>query len=561
MSLLRKAMLYGHTIKTLRPVQIRGLLKRKICKLRKHKKPKNHLSVYKVNNYRIEIPQLDEDERYLNRFDIEALLDHEIVLLHERHRLDKGWQEKKASHLWNFNLHYLEFTIPLAVRWKQTGNRKYKDKWIEFITLWLADGGESVDALEPYTISLRIVNMLIGLELVGQVGEGLRKKLTLSVYGQYQYLSKNTETGLLANHYFENLKALVIGSVVFGEWKDYRRYWPMFLQQLDEQILPDGIHFERSPMYHKLVLEGVLRVYQVLQGADRGLDAEKLVPVIKSMAGAASCLEAGFLTTPLFNDSGGNVSKNISALLKVCKEITKVPGCEKKLRTDLTDSGYYRFDNGKISVLFDCGEIGPSYMGGHGHNDCLSFELAVDGRKIFTNSGTGQYQGKLRCFFRSTSAHNTVMIDDYEQNELWGEHRAARRADGFKVYRRDDRLAGRFQSYTGEKYSRVLCWKSSRKLEITDRVECRGGHIARQYFHLIPGLKYVGEKNVVRVLDGDQTAAVVKIGRKSSYLIHTEGEITSYAPDFGKYEKKQVLEIRTPFRDTGRIRLEIEIYG
>ena len=34
-------------------------------------------------------------------------------------------------------------------------------------------------------------------------------------------------------------------------------------REIDEQILPDGGHFERSPMYHALLLEGLLDLHNV----------------------------------------------------------------------------------------------------------------------------------------------------------------------------------------------------------------------------------------------------------------------------------------------------------
>lgn len=557
MRIINRALLYGRTITNLKLVQIRGQINRKI---QGQKRIKKYELKNRVKKIRIAIPELDEDEKYLGRFDMEALLNDEVELLHKRHKLDKNWQEKEESHLWNYNLHYLEFTVPLAVKWKQTGDQKYKDKWIEYIKYWLDNGSENPDALESYTISLRIVNILIGLELIGEVEKGFKKKVLESVYNQYKMLAENTEIALLANHYFENLKALLIGSVMFGESEHYRRHWARFLRQVDEQILSDGLHYERSLMYHKIVLEDVLRVYQMLQWARRKLDAEKLKMAIQSMAEALRDLEAGFLNIPLFNDCGDNVSKSTDALLNACDRILGVPGKEIIPKADFPDSGYYRFDNGNISVLFDCGAIGPGYMGGHGHNDCLSFELAVNGKKVFTNSGTGQYHGALRSFFRGTSAHNTIMVDNHEQNELWGEHRVARRAGDFKVHRSENSLKGRFRSYTGDEYIRELRW-TGKKLAIMDSVQSSGGHIARQYLHLVPGLKYKCDEDLVRVMDGEKSVATVKIGKKSIYLIHTEGEITNFASDFGEYEKKQVLEIQTSFKNKGRFKLEIDIDG
>ena len=39
----------------------------------------------------------------------------------------------------------------------------------------------------------------------------------------------------------------------------------------------------------------------------------------------------------------------------------------------------------------------------------------------------------------------------------------------------------------------------------------------------------------------------------------TKEEKAAIIKEFGKYEKKQVLEIRTPFKNKGQVHIEIEI--
>ena len=103
-------------------------------------------------------------------------------------------------------------------------------------------------------------------------------------------------------------------------------------------------------------------------------------------------------------------------------------------------------------------------------------------------------------------------------------------------------------------------WKED-KLLITDLVKSRGTHIARQFFHLTPGLKFEWAEGLVKILDGDKTITIITPSVKSDYVIHTEGMITNYSSEFGKYEKKQVLELRTPFCDEDKIHVEIKIEG
>lgn len=556
MKQIEKALLYWHTIRNLRLIQIKHQITDRI---RRNQPPQEHYMMQNVEKIQIAIPELDENEKYVERFDMAALMQNKISLLHEMHRVDALWNVSEASHLWNYNLHYLEFLIPLAAKYHATGNEAYRKKYFEMLTFWLKMAKTNKDACAAYTISMRIPNVLIGMELLGDMKEPLRKKIYESLYDQYRALQRNLELALLANHYFENLKAIVIASVLFGELDVYHKYFDLLLKQIEEQILPDGLHYERSLMYHKIILEDILRVYMALQSSGHGMDAKKLLPTIKNMAEAAGSLERGLLHTPLFNDAGDNISKPAAALLKACQRICKDIHTDK---TEFRDAGYYRLDNGNCTVLFDCGDIGPEYMAGHAHNDCLSFELSIDGKRIFSNSGTGQYQGGLRQFFRSTKAHNTIMIDDREQSELWGEHRWARRLSDIKATVKEHGIIGQFKSYPGDRFRRQIQWQKN-NLTILDTLKCKDSdrHTVRQFFHLTPDYHFEQDEGKIRVIGSDSEIAGIVLPVGAETVIHTEGPITTYAQDFGKYEKKQVLEVRIPFERSARLNICIEIMG
>ena len=582
--------LYWNTVKNLKWIQIRHQIQKRVLKkFRTGCLPKKSINLEKCANIgkiKIFIPELDCEQTYLHRFQIEKLLHNQVELLHETYRIGRDWNISEASHLWNYNLHYLEFLIPLAVKYREKLDEQYFIKWKEWMKSWLEQS--SLDSLEAYTISMRIPNILICMELLKEklIGTDLERKLMNSLYQQYQYLIRTQELALLANHYFENLKTIVISSLFFNELDVYHKYFSRFLGQIEEQILSGGLHFELSLMYHKIILEDILRVYQVQNSLGQRRDAEKLTSVIQKMASVMTEIEDGFGDrTPLFNDAGNNVGKGKDELSRAVEKICRSWSSEKLLGKESTGDGG-RSGNGKISgsehirafavagyfkrmdnnmaVLFGCGDLGPSYMGGHGHCDCLSFEISVKEKMLFVNSGTGQYQGAFRSFFRSTAAHNTLMIDDREQSELWGEHRAARRISNVKGRQIKNGFEGSFKSYYGDFFRRRLKWKGRNYLKITDDLVAhdKGIHTAREFLHLAPGYEYEKGEKQIRVKNGERLAAMIHFSEISYVLIHKDGLFTIYGEEFGRYDKKQVLEIRTPFQDKIRIHMEIEfLYG
>ncbi len=68
-------------------------------------------------------------------------------------------------------------------------------------------------------------------------------------------------------------------------------------------------------------------------------------------------------------------------------------------------------------VIFDCGGLGMQ-SGGHGHADALSIVLFSGGRPLLIDPGTSVYNAapEWRTFFRSTRAHNTVVVDGTSQS-------------------------------------------------------------------------------------------------------------------------------------------------
>lgn len=416
-----------NTVKYLKPIQLFSYLKRTDRKFDLSLKPE------RINNHSLFIEELDSGEE-------KAIDGDQITLLHETANIPYNtWEVPEKSHLWNFNLHYLEHC---------------NDKMLETYNL------SAKDALHPYTISLRIINVLVK-----------RPDLTEWLYPQYRYLIDNQETRLLANHYFENLKTIVICALIYDEESIYKKYVKKLIEQCREQILSDGVHFELSPMYQKIILEDLIRVAYFLKQAGKE-EYEEVLPYVKKMVDATASIEKGFNRTPLFNDSGDNVAKPTQAIIKAAERLFNI---KVELMDELPYGGYYKLYDDNISVIVDTGAIGPDYMPGHGHCDCQSFELAVGGTPVLVNSGTYAYQTELRDYFRSTAAHNTLTINEHEQSECWGEHRVARR---IKVKEKNT-----YQNYLGEEHSREITL-ANKTLSVIDRTS--SGKIT-SYLHVAPG--------------------------------------------------------------------------
>src|SRR5450759_4718040 len=290
---------------------------------------------------------------------------------------------------------------------------------------------------EPYPTSLRIVNW-VKWSLDGDTHS---PEVVHSLAVQARWLRKRLEIHLLGNHLWANAKALVFAGAYFegveaASWRDTGLR--LLRRELAEQVLPDGGHFERSPMYHAIVLGDVLDLLQLAKRCP-GCCA---VGDVESWRSAAMRMRRWLrvMTHPdggiaFFNDSALGIAPDFTALAAYADALGLPPDAVPLAGIEaLPDSGYVRLQMGPAVLIADVGEIGPAYLPGHAHADTLSFELSLHGRRVLVNGGTSTYEsGDERLRQRGTAAHNTVVVDGQDSSEVWGSFRVARRARPFAV--------------------------------------------------------------------------------------------------------------------------------
>ena len=394
-----------------------------------------------------------------------------------------GWGVTALPLLWRYHLHYHDFLWSLAF----ADARRAVLHWIEHHR-----PGRGQVGWEPYPTSLRLANwcaLFLGRHRERTLADPMfASNLWSSVRAQANHLQRRLEWHLLGNHLFENGVALALVGSCFahpnaGSW--LRTGIKVLERELPEQVLADGGHFERSPMYQQRILHG-LRLLACTRDADLcnlvGPYVERVETALASLRHPDGCIA-------LMNDSAFEDSPH---------RADPVPDSTSGLPLGpfaLVDSGYYgaRTGDGHY-VVCDAGPIGPDYQPGHGHADLLSFELSLRGARVVVDSGVSTYEaGAMRDYCRSTRAHNTVEIEGQNQVEVWAAFRVGRRRaprdvdwqespDGFLLSARHDgyrHLPGR------PTHARTFRWHAGGRLEISDSVESARPvrSVARVHFH------------------------------------------------------------------------------
>jgi uncharacterized heparinase superfamily protein len=403
---------YLHTLQYLRPIQIIGRVRLGLL----HPKPDLRPAPARrpmIGMYQLPIegiPALIAAERF--RF-----LNVEGVCA-----AASDWEPQGADKLWIYNLHYFDDLSASDAHTRRAWHRRLLERWV-------AENPPGVGiAWEPFPLSRRIVNWVKWSLRGGELPALCQTSLAV----QARWLGGRLEYHLLGNHLLANAKALIHAGLYFAGPEAERWYtqgMSLMGRELHEQVLSDGGHFERSPMYHALVLEDLLDVINLLRANSR-TPPQDWFATVTAMRRWLKVMTHPDGEIAFFNDAALGVAPSSAALeafagrlgLDVVRDPTDAV-------VTLEPSGYVRARLGPARLLCDCAPVGPDHQPGHAHADTLSFELSLAGRRLFVNSGTSHYGSDMeRQRQRGTAAHNTVVVDEQDSSEVWAAFRVARRA-------------------------------------------------------------------------------------------------------------------------------------
>ena len=488
-----------------------------------------------------------------------ALLKGRFVFLNRRVETSwpPDWTAGGDDLLWSYNLHYFDWLWLLR-----------RDEARAVVADWIgkSDPAKVPPAWDPYPVSLRLINWLgvFGASgASGASGESLPDSIWGSVYCQVEWLRRRVERHLGANHLLENAAALALAGSAFGG--DAAGGWLREGEKLLERELPvqfpaDGLHFERSPMYH-------LRALYVLE-----LLCSHGTAGVAALAEPARRRARRALAT-LCHPDGGIALLNDSAFRGYHEPSVLLDGESWQEGGNLgafalPDAGYYGFRDGEGNyVVCDAGRIGPDFQPGHSHGDVLAFELTARGQRMIVDTGVFEYVvGERRDVSRSTRAHNTVEIDGADQAEFWGGFRVGARpsvavrewlprGDGFTLEAEHDGYA---RLACGAVHRRRFEWRSGEGLRIADSVRCRRAATLRAFYHLHPDCgAELGEGGRAELNGAGVRLRVTVAGTGELRLVETP-----YYPEFGVEQRRLALEY-TVAADAGVVEFStlVEIDG
>jgi uncharacterized heparinase superfamily protein len=445
---------------------------------------------------------------------------------------------------------------------------------------------------------------------------------SMLLHGRHIFRNLENWGDFTSNHYLADLVGLIYLGILCPEFKEAQRWREFGLQELEKemfkQVYPDGVDFEASTSYHRLVTEMFLSpvILAQLNGHEF---SQPFIERLERMLEFVMYVTKPDGTVPLIGDNdNGRLHRlkvwdlqerewedfryllAIGAVLFERDDFAQAAGDQweeaiwlfgkKALALEraldvrnlpllwlesraFPDAGLYFMRHEDTHVTVSAGPNGQNGNGGHAHNDKLSFELYVHGRTWIVDPGTRVYTSdyEARNHFRSTAYHNTVVVDGLEQNCFNQDNPFTLETNAApQVSQWDTSASGAILKATYNGYARLsdpvehtrkVCLEGHPlRLLVWDTLSATGKHHYMMSFHLSPEIraKRLGELSVQLVSpERDSLVLSFSLERGEAQNV-TWMESTSWvAPGYGMRVSAPVVSLQ--WSSVGQVTWRTEI--
>jgi hypothetical protein len=369
----------------------------------------------------------------------------------------------------------------LAKAYYLTGDEPYAREALSQIESWIDQNPRwnGINWQSSLEIAIRSISWMWTLFLLlesDSLDEDGARRICGSLFAQLDHVYRYPSTYSSPNtHLIGEAAALFVGGLLFPElpraeaWRQFGAI--TLLNEMQRQVSEDGVYCELSSYYHCYATDFYLQVFALARW-NRVPLPEWMWTRLAHMLEFVMHLTRGDGTIPPFGDddggrvlamsrpdyrsfrdglcsgavlfgrgdlkhqSGGFCEESLWLLgddaWPIYNSVASQPPSE--LRRNYPQSGYFiqrsGWEKNDSHVVFDCGGLGAP-TGGHGHADALSLTLFSSGHEFLIDPGTSVYncEPEWRTFFRSTRAHNTVVVDGASQSEIGGTFSWKRKAE------------------------------------------------------------------------------------------------------------------------------------
>ena len=396
-----------------------------------------------------------------------------------------NWTFKDNGLLWSFHLHYFDWL---------NDDRISVESNLGSIFQYINNQDNSYLFIHSYPASIRIVNWIKFLLKNNLCDDAVIASLRSQARRLYHF----PEYDIMGNHLLQNGISLVWAGIFLKEERKLSKGIMILREQLKEQVLEDGVHFEKSLAYQSILVKSLMDLMVFIKSQN---EFKKLFNEIKInveiMLSTLSVLVDKDGYYPNMNDSNKEMSICFFELMNVAQNLSinikDVCFRESGFRLIGQDFDY--------TLLFNTGKLGANYQAGHAHADAFTFTLTVGSCPIIVDRGVSTYNdNEMRRQEKSTSAHNTLSINSANSAELWSSFRMAKRPSIICLSKDlniiDYKNDGYFYNY--KIWHRRRIEYSEDGLQITDFLNGWKGQKAQLFYHFHPDIQLERNEHGIR---------------------------------------------------------------
>ena len=352
------------------------------------------------------------------------------------HQIPVVWERQDLPPLWVLELQYFHWLTPDF----------NPQKGFDFMVDWVNNQPDSQGTMawNPFGVAMRVMHWtrLLSAWLPALQEQQKLPSVIASLYRQARFLYTHLEFDLQGNHLIKTAVGLYASGCFFSgneaeKWK--ARAIAVILDQARAQTLADGGHYERSPMYHLLVLVDLLDVVNMTPKGSVGW-RDDLIRIIERQVAVAAKLVDPLGQIPLTNDSMlGQAQEPAEVIEYACavlerqtpEEHSSLSGTQgnELCATVLPDFGLCRLVAGDWLCWVDNGLPGPDCQLAHAHSDLGSVLAWLGDSPLLVEAGVCVYGGNpsRRNYDRNAYGHNVLVLDGYGVCHCWRDFRVGRR--------------------------------------------------------------------------------------------------------------------------------------
>jgi hypothetical protein len=374
--------------------------------------------------------------------------------------------------IWELNRH--QWLVHAAITWQLTHHDRCAEAVVAHIEDWIEKNptGIGINWASSLEIAFRLIAWSWSVLLIRDAAavtpewfarfeDALREHATHVERFLSLYFSPNT-------HLTGEALGLLYAAVLLPDapraehWRTTARR--ILETEISRQVRADGVYFEQSTCYQRYTIDIYLHFLILAKRAGIGV-APHVERIVKSMLDVLIALrqpdgvmpgigdEDGGMLLPLGVRQRGDCASTFStaavlfneprfawAAKSLAPETLWLSGANARAAFEtieqkppqpeamqvFPEGGYVVMRSGRDRnahmLTFDAGPLGCDHSSGHGHADLLSVQCSAFGQPYIVDAGTYCYtaDSEWRQHFRTTAAHNTIIVDGLSQVEPAG---------------------------------------------------------------------------------------------------------------------------------------------